>query len=301
MSNKQESLEERLVRLAATDTNELPEFPDDKSDLPDDFEYHPEEYEDQEEEIVEELSENELLRFLDQQEDPLTAVQRLFYHELNSTASQSQSEAWHLTCLTPKALEELYGTGWTEIEGLIDLDTLKGASQEAQQLAHWIPSTTNSGSIRRDDEIVWFNTENEPNENEGIVKAPPHLKSIVDYVHTHLYKDLAKMIKLNGQNEYQLSHFAPGGCYGRHRDAFPTDDPDQRRITVLIYLSSEWTPQDGGELKVCSPVDQSGLPKGADRVLSPTLGRIFIALSGAVDYEILATQKDRYAFHAWFR
>lgn len=120
------SLEERILRMAATDNSDLPEFPDDKSDLPSDFEYNPEDYEDQEEEVVEEISETELLKYLDQQENPLTVVQRLFYNELNTTKSQKQSDSWKLNCLTPKALEELYSSGWTEVENIIDLSVLKG-------------------------------------------------------------------------------------------------------------------------------------------------------------------------------
>lgn len=120
------SLEERILRMAATDNSDLPDFPDDKSDLPSDFEYNPEDYEDQEEEIVEEISENELLKYLDQQEHALSVVQRLFYHELNTTESQKHSDSWDLTCLTPKTVEELYSKGWTEIENIIDLKILKG-------------------------------------------------------------------------------------------------------------------------------------------------------------------------------
>lgn len=121
----QHSLEERILRMAATDASDLPDFPDDKSDLPSDFEYNPEDYE-EEEEIVEEISENELLKYLDQQESALTVAQRLFYHEVNTTASRRKSDTWDLHCLSPKAVTELYGNGWTELEGIIDLDVLKG-------------------------------------------------------------------------------------------------------------------------------------------------------------------------------
>jgi hypothetical protein len=123
------SLEDRMLRLAATDTSDLPDFPDDKSDLPSDFEYNPEDYEDEEEEIIEEISEAELLKYLDKQESALTVSQRLFYHELNTTEYQKKSSTWDLRCLTAEAVEQLYGQGWTELEGLVELDTLKGKDQ----------------------------------------------------------------------------------------------------------------------------------------------------------------------------
>lgn len=124
-SNNQHSLEDRILRMAATDASDLPDFPDDKSDLPSDFEYNPDDYEDMEE-VVEEISESDMLKYLDQQESALKVAQRLFYHELNTTESQSHSDSWDLRCLTPKAIEELYGNGWTELEGLVDLEILRG-------------------------------------------------------------------------------------------------------------------------------------------------------------------------------
>lgn len=125
MSNNQQTLEDRLLRMAATDVSDLPAFPDNKSDLPSDFEYDPNNYE-QEEEVVEEITEAELLKYLDEQEDALSIVQRLFYHELNTTEYQHQCSSWDLQCLTPNDVEELYGKGWIEIEGLIDLNILRG-------------------------------------------------------------------------------------------------------------------------------------------------------------------------------
>lgn len=102
-NNHSLSLEERLLRMAASDNHNLPDFSDD--------------YEEEgEEEIIEEISETELLKYLDQQESPLSVVQRLFY----------QNTLCDLECLSPTAMEELYSRGWTEIEGMIDTDILKG-------------------------------------------------------------------------------------------------------------------------------------------------------------------------------
>ncbi|GAA5813668.1 hypothetical protein MFLAVUS_007154 [Mucor flavus] len=78
-----ESIEDRILRWAATDTSDLPDFPDDKSDLPSDFEYNPEDYEDDEEEIVEEISENELSKYLGTSDTLTTDEQQPL--ELNTT------------------------------------------------------------------------------------------------------------------------------------------------------------------------------------------------------------------------
>lgn len=80
-----ESIEDRILRWAATDTSDLPDFPDDKSDLPSDFEYNPEDYEDDEEEIVEEISENELSKYFGPSDTLMTDEQQPL--ELNTTDS----------------------------------------------------------------------------------------------------------------------------------------------------------------------------------------------------------------------
>ncbi|KAI9347863.1 hypothetical protein BD770DRAFT_395479 [Pilaira anomala] len=89
--NTSDSLEDRILRWAATDTSDLPDFPDDKSDLPSDFEYNPEDYEDDEEEVIEEMSELELLKYLGQQETLSEAEQQLF-SQLNTTPESLQQQ-----------------------------------------------------------------------------------------------------------------------------------------------------------------------------------------------------------------
>ena len=128
-----DALESRILKAAAT-TNavKLPEFPDNKSDLPSDYEYDPNEEEEVEE--VEEIDENDLLKYLDEQENPLYIAQRLFYKEVNSTKSQASCPTWKLECLPCKAIEDLYGHGWATVDGLIDLNTLKGTVVNSQYI-----------------------------------------------------------------------------------------------------------------------------------------------------------------------
>ncbi|CAO0791344.1 unnamed protein product [Mucor circinelloides] len=308
------SLEDRILRMAATDATDLPDFPDDKSDLPSDFEYHPEDYEQDEEEIVEEISESELLKYLEHQESGLSVAQRLFYHELNTTEYQRNSGSWDLNCLTPEAVEELYSKGWTELEGQLDLDTLKGAHEESVQLleqGQFIPARSFSendpyrDTAARDDSILWFDPENQADYEKGIVDIPPHFQKIIEFIQGPLMHDIKNMVRLNGRTEYQLAYFHPEGArYERHRDALPTDDPqdtNQRRITIVFYLNPGWVKDHGGEVKIFSRPDDHGLPEGAERIVKPLLGRILLLLSGAVDHEIMPCKHSRYALTAWLR
>ncbi|KAI9480546.1 MAG: hypothetical protein EXX96DRAFT_184681 [Benjaminiella poitrasii] len=313
MTDANASLKDRILRMEATNTSDLPEFPDDQPDLPSDYEYVPNE-EDEEEEIIE-IDENDLLQSLEQQESALSIAQRLFYHELNTTESQKNDKSWNLTCLTSKAIEELYARGWTEMEGLIDLALLKDAHEEAIVLNEqnkFIPAKDykDNDPFRdinaRDDSILWFDPSKNNTNDNGLVQVPPHFRKILELLQGSLFKDLQKMIRLNNNEiEYQLAYFHPNGAhYERHRDAFPIDDPqdtDQRRVTVVVYLNPGWTPGDGGEVKIFGRPDEHGLLEVSDRTVRPLLGKTLILLSGVIDYEILAAKKPRYALTAWMR
>ncbi|KAI8343622.1 hypothetical protein BC941DRAFT_448387 [Chlamydoabsidia padenii] len=308
------SLESRILRAAAsTAITDLPDFPDDKSDLPSDYEYNPDEEEEVEE--VEEMTETDLLHYLDQQTNPLTVAQRLFYHELNTLTAQKHEHDWKLKCLTNKSMEELYAHGWTQLDTLLDLDCVKCARQEADTMLEngaFIPASQVKDNEEdpyrdvnaRDDAIVWLDPENK-------TTNPPYLQKVLDFIHGPLHQDLASMVRLNGKTEYQLAYYHPGNArYEKHRDALPTDNPDdtsQRRITAIVYLNPGFTPTDGGQLQLFGAAHDINLVDGgagldaADRVIHPLLGRIVIFLSGVVDHAVLPSKKDRFALTAWMR
>ncbi|CAO3644108.1 unnamed protein product [Cunninghamella echinulata] len=89
----------RILRVAATNNDNLPDFPDDKNGIPLDYE------EEEEIEEVEEITENDLLKYLDQQENPLSIAQRLFYHEVNTLSAQKHEHDWKLKCLPNKFIQ----------------------------------------------------------------------------------------------------------------------------------------------------------------------------------------------------
>lgn len=114
------------------------------------------------------------------------------------------------------------------------------------------------------------------------------------------------MIRLQGRTEYQLAVYNPnmGARYERHRDAFPTDDPEdthQRRVTAILYLNPGWTPGHGGELKIYGHSNGNGMTDAADRTVDPLLGRMVIFLSGVVDHAVLPANQQRFALTAWMR
>lgn len=133
-----------------------------------------------------------------------------------------------------------------------------------------------------------------------------HLQQVLDFFSGPLHHDLSKMIRLKGRTEYQLAVYNPnmGARYERHRDAFPTDDPEdthQRRVTAILYLNPGWTPGHGGELKIYGHSNGNGMTDAADRTVDPLLGRLVIFLSGVVDHAVLPANQQRFALTAWMR
>lgn len=141
--------------------------------------------------------------------------------------------------------------------------------------------------------------------SKGFIDAPPQLKKLLDFMQESLHRDLAQMIRLKGQTEYQLSYFHEKGArYERHRDSLPTDDSEdtsQRRVSVVFHLNPGWDTTDGGEIRIFSEKDDQGLPEGADRIIKPLLGRVLIFMSGAIDYEVLPTKKPTFSLTAWMK
>jgi SM-20-related protein len=92
------------------------------------------------------------------------------------------------------------------------------------------------------------------------------------------------------------SHFArytPGAFYKRHLDAFRGET--NRVLSVVVYLNSGWTADDGGELVLYSDtVDRDGLR------VSPIAGTIVVFLSEDFPHEVLPARRDRFSIAGWY-
>ncbi len=95
--------------------------------------------------------------------------------------------------------------------------------------------------------------------------------------------------------ECQLAHYAPGGFYRRHLDAFR--GRSNRRVSLVTYLNRGWLPDQGGELVMY----------GAEHALAsqlkitPELGTMVLFLSQDIPHEVLTASRDRYSVAGWFR
>ncbi len=98
-----------------------------------------------------------------------------------------------------------------------------------------------------------------------------------------------------GLFEYE-AHFAKyeaGDFYLKHLDSFRGNE--NRKLTTVFYLNENWTPADGGELKIYD------LQDNWIETLAPVAGRLVVFLSERFPHEVLEAHADRVSIAGWFR
>jgi SM-20-related protein len=93
--------------------------------------------------------------------------------------------------------------------------------------------------------------------------------------------------------EAHMAHYPPGPGYEKHLDQ--PKGKENRKITFVLYLNPQWSPQDGGELCL---YDKSGqlLEK-----ISPLGGRMVLFRSDLFPHEVLPCLRARRSLTGWFR
>jgi SM-20-related protein len=94
--------------------------------------------------------------------------------------------------------------------------------------------------------------------------------------------------------ESHFSHYAPGDFYKKHLDAFKGES--NRVLSVVLYLNSDWMPDDGGELAIYHGDQSQNVLK-----VTPSMGTLVAFLSEEFPHEVLPAKRDRYAIAGWFR
>lgn len=90
--------------------------------------------------------------------------------------------------------------------------------------------------------------------------------------------------------ECHYAHYVPGARYGRHIDRFR--DNDQRVISCVIYLNSQWPLDAGGELRIHDGDESFDI--------LPSAARAVFFRSERFPHEVLPAKQDRYSIAAWF-
>lgn len=95
--------------------------------------------------------------------------------------------------------------------------------------------------------------------------------------------------------EAHCAHYASGGHYGKHLDAFR--GRSNRRLSTVLYLNSDWQAPDGGQLRLYCPKEHETPLMDVE----PVWGRWVVFLSESVPHEVLESKADRLSVAGWFR
>ena len=132
----------------------------------------------------------------------------------------------------------------------------------------------------RGDATLWI-------EADAEIPARASLHQHLDAVRLTLNRSL--MLGLD-HVEAHYAVYPPGARYARHRDRFRDDDA--RVISFTCYLNRDWTPADGGALRLYAPDPVDVLP---------LLGRCSLFRSDSIEHEVLPATRHRLSIAGWFR
>eukprot|EP00736_Rhodelphis_marinus_P005535 Rmarinus@m.7995 len=285
-----------------------------------------------ESEIYCDVDENTLLDHLEATQSSLSICRGLFSEFRQPEPLELLSEA---DCI------QFHEKGIVILDAVLDQLPLEALRERT--LAYASQGNMKTPSLTRKDSVDVFRDESARGDviswvhDEEALSTLPELLPVRD-VFQKLSSDLNTLMRFSHNSqcnrsqdkaercpsmELQLALYLSGRKgYERHRDAFPTGDAGprndgdvvQRKVTAILYVNPSWTPGDGGELRVETPVMSIGnsypyIPcrPGVSQALSgdcfdiqPLGGRLVIFLSGVFFHQVLSSQADRVAVTAWF-
>ena len=97
--------------------------------------------------------------------------------------------------------------------------------------------------------------------------------------------------------EAHLACFPAGAHYKAHLDRHR--ETEVRMISAIVYLNREWSPEDGGELRLYT--DRESGTDGPFLDIAPAFGKLVLFLSGDFWHEVLPARRERHSLTGWFR
>jgi SM-20-related protein len=92
--------------------------------------------------------------------------------------------------------------------------------------------------------------------------------------------------------ELHYAKYPAGAAYSRHIDQ-PLGST-QRKVSLVLYLNSEWQSADGGMLRIHAADDEF-----ID--VEPIAGRLVCFLTPGREHEVLQARRERLSISGWFR
>jgi len=190
--------------------------------------------------------------------------------------------------------ESIRIAGWIALADFIGPQTIHALREECRRLAA-------SGAMRRaavgksanrrvredlrSDEIFWLD---EAQATESQMQCLTHFEQVRLALNRRLQLGLFEF-------ECHYARYAPGAFYRRHYDRFHGDG--QRILSSVLYLNSNWSSGDGGELRL--HVGDAQCPGHVD--LCPAGGTLVLFLSDRFAHEVLPARRERLSLTGWFK
>jgi SM-20-related protein len=97
-------------------------------------------------------------------------------------------------------------------------------------------------------------------------------------------------------HEIHYAAYPAGTFYRRHLDAFQAKRG--RVLSVICYLNENWTPADGGQLRLFLP-QEDGTERSLD--IEPSGGRLVCFESERLEHEVRPAHRERLSLTGWLR
>lgn len=96
--------------------------------------------------------------------------------------------------------------------------------------------------------------------------------------------------------EAHLARYPPGTYYRTHLDCHRGDSA--RTVSAILYLNRDWSPDDGGELRLYT--DREAGSEGPRVDIAPEFGKFVLFLSADFWHEVLPARRERFSVTGWF-
>jgi len=156
----------------------------------------------------------------------------------------------------------------------------------------------------RGDSICWL-------DEKSPAPAPAEFLSFANELRQELNRHF--FLSLRDQ-EFHFARYEPGKGYARHVDQHRGSGA--RKVSLVLYLNEEWKADEGGELCLYAPEDETAQSQRSspevgeaqaaadDMVLTkvlPLAGRLAIFRSDLIPHEVLPATRVRWSLTGWFR
>ena len=184
--------------------------------------------------------------------------------------------------------------GWVAIPSFIVPGMVAALGEECARLAaqgSFHDAAIGSGADRqiagdvRADQILWL-------EQSGSSEAQKECLDRFEEMRLKLNRELQLGLF---EFECHFARYTPGAFYRKHLDQFSRDS--RRRLSIILYLNSNWQSEDGGELRLY--LERKPVSGHVD--IRPDGGTLVLFLSDRFPHEVLPAKRERLSLTGWFK